>query len=165
MQRLAGYGKRNSQHRCECSVFSRQWSVNRCVMSPRDGIRLCRSPDDVQMSEPRGRFLVNCSHFSRSARTAIRHGSKRGLKLAVGARVWPTRRADALPLALRVFMRIIRCPDSSWREWSEVHPLVQIGLRLTADAGLLRRSFQPIDLFQEGSQEGFDVGHNGHRLE
>jgi hypothetical protein len=33
------------------------------------------------------------------------------LKLAIGARVWLTRRADAQPLALRVLMRIIRCVD------------------------------------------------------
>ena len=36
-----------------------------------------------------------------SARTAIRHGAIRVLKLTVSAIVWPTRRADALPLTLR----------------------------------------------------------------
>ena len=73
LQRVAAYGKRNAPLRCESSVFSRQWSVNRCVMSSREW-------DSA--------LLI----------------------------VWPTRRADALPLALPVFMRIIRCPDSSWRD-------------------------------------------------
>ena len=66
------------------------------------------------MPQNRRRFSVNCPYFSWSARTAIRHGLMRVLKWVVDARL--TRRADALPLALRVFMRIIRCPDNLWRD-------------------------------------------------
>ena len=46
-----------------------------------------------------------------SRRTAIRN--VRVLKMVVDVRF--TRRADALPLACCVFMRLIRCPDNLWR--------------------------------------------------
>jgi len=49
-----------------------------------------------------------------SARTAIRHGLMRVLKMVVDVRF--PRRADALPLACGVFMRTIRCPDNLWRD-------------------------------------------------
>ena len=44
--------------------------------------------------------------------TFLYSGANRTLKLAVGVIVRPTRRADAQPLAVRVFMRSIRCPDA-----------------------------------------------------
>ena len=62
------------------------------------------------------RMLLGFDRRLSASRTASRHGSIRVLKLAVGAIVWPTRRADALPLALRVFMRLIRCKGNLWRD-------------------------------------------------
>ena len=105
------YGKSNPQRRCESSIFGRQCAVNRTKSRLIIGTPLCPSTNDVLRPHNRRRFSVNWSHFSWSARTAIRHGLMRVLKMVVDVRL--PRRADALPLACCVFMRLIRCPDSS----------------------------------------------------
>ncbi len=53
-----------------------------------------------------------------SARTAIRHGVMRVLKMSVDDGVGWARRADAQPLAGCEVMFIIRCPDTSSRDWA-----------------------------------------------
>ncbi len=116
LQRQAAYGKRNPQLRCGCSVFSVRFSVNRRSGRSSDGIRPGSALSEVQLAPEHGWFSFECIDFSMSARTVSGHGSKRVLKVVVDAVLRLTRRADALPLALRVFMFLIRCPDSLWRD-------------------------------------------------
>ena len=116
LQQRVAYGKRNSQRGCGCSVFSVRCSVNRRLRWPTNCIRLCGSHDDVKMPPKFAHWSSEFTDFPGSERTAIRHGGKRVLKMVVDLAVRFARRADALPLALRVFMRIIRCPDNLWRD-------------------------------------------------
>ena len=113
LRRPVPFGKRNPQRCWESSVFRRQCAVNRTKTRLIAGTSLCPSPNDVLRPQNLRRFSVNCSHFSWSARTAIRHGLMRVLKMVFDVRF--PRRADALPLACCVFMRLIRCPDNLWR--------------------------------------------------
>ena len=74
LQRRVALGKSKLQLRCEAAVFSRQSAVNRKVTAPGDGIRRRLLLSDVQMAPKRDWFSVECTDFSMSARTAIRHG-------------------------------------------------------------------------------------------
>jgi len=103
-------GKSNSLLRSESAVFRRQWAVNRKGATPSDRIRLRSAMSEVQMAAKRGRFSFDGLDFLISARTAIRHGVMRILKMVVdGARLY--RWADATPLAGFLFLFIIRCPE------------------------------------------------------
>jgi len=59
-----------------------------------------------------GGFFIECSKFTMSARTAIRHGVMRVLKMIVDVVLRWKPRADALPLA-GVGVKFIRFPDIS----------------------------------------------------
>jgi len=109
-RRRVAYGKSNSQHRCECSVFRRQCAVNRKGTAPSDTIRFRSALSVVQIAAKGGRFSFERLNFLMSARTTNLHGVMRVLKMVIdGARLY--RWADAAPLAGSMFLFIIRCPE------------------------------------------------------
>ena len=105
------YGKSNLQLRCELAVFRRQWAVNRKDTAASVRLRLESPLNDVPFAEKHRGFFFECINFPMSARTAIRHGLERVLKIVVDEAAKLYRWADAAPLAECEVMFIIRCPE------------------------------------------------------